>query len=146
MTFHIAITLLVLLLFLFSLLSMVRSKAKVPPPFGLTVAIALILILASFPFVVLLSHFVFEATSDDIRFDFRFKIVFSVIWLATGVVLWQYATKQRQIIASFAYTTIYSLLGFWGYLGVVLSQYEFAPTHPNLNDGCTNGCLGDEQS
>lgn len=79
----------------------------------------------SYPFVVPLSHFVFEVTSDNILW---FKVVFILLWATSGIAWWQYATKHRQVLASFAYATIYSLLGFWGYLGATLSQYEFAPT------------------
>lgn len=126
MTFHIAITLLVLMLLLCSLLGMVRSNTpKALPPFGLTIAIALLLLPMSYSFVVPLSHFVFEATSDNILW---FKVVFIMLWTVSGITWWKQAAKHRQLLASFAYATIYSILGFWGYLGVTLSQYEFSPT------------------
>ena len=79
-------------------------------------------------FLVVLKHYFITSSATPIHATTPFQIVFSLLWLASGFALWQYATKQRQLTASFAYATIYTLLGFWGYLGAALSQYEFAPT------------------
>ena len=133
MTVHIVISLVFIALFIWSLQRLTTSSdPRSPSPWGLTWAMNLLALPVSFAPIVPLSHFVFEATSDNVLW---FAIIFVPLWILSGLLLWKYnKIKSHKLAPSFAYTIIWCVLCFWGCLGVMLSQYEPGTKTPGLAD------------
>lgn len=132
MTSHILIslfTLLGLLWLLIRLTTLSQSKTQIrwfPPAL-----MVLFILPISFRYLIPLSHFVFETASDNVAW---FAFVFVPLWILAGYFLWRYKSRYGNSKSLIVYGMLWSILGFWCYLGMTLSRYELGLEEPALTD------------
>jgi hypothetical protein len=131
MTVHILISLLTLLLLIWILNKLTINYPQEHTRWFPLSLIALFLLPMSFRFIIPISHFIFEVTSDNILW---FKILYGFMWLLAGYFLWRYKTKGVNLKHTFPYVFMWAVMGFWYYLGMSLSGYEPGIQTPTLSD------------
>jgi hypothetical protein len=132
MTSHIFITLFTLLGLLWLLIRLTTlSQSKTQIRWYPLAFMVLFLLPIGFSFLIPLSHFVYETTSDNVTW---FALVFIPLWILAGYFLWRYKSRYGNSKSLIAYGMIWSILGFWCYLGMTLSRYEHGLEEPALTD------------
>lgn len=131
MTVHILISLLILFLFLWILNRLTINYPQEQTQWFPLSLMALFLLPMSFRFIIPISHFVFEATSNNVLW---FRILYGFMWLIAGYFLWGYKRKGVNLKHILPYILLWAVMGFWYYLGVSLSNYEPGLQTPVLSD------------
>ncbi|MCI0498053.1 MAG: hypothetical protein L0Y36_00025 [Planctomycetales bacterium] len=132
MTVHLAVSLLTLALLCGTLRALARSGEPAPRVSWLPLA-AMIppLLPMSFGPIVPISHYVFEATSDNITW---YAVTGVALWGLTGFFLWRYAKRRPGLANLLALGLLWGIMGFWYGLGVTLSRHEGGRKTPDVTD------------
>lgn len=132
MTVHILVSLLILLFLAWRLRKLAAARHPAARVGWVPLAWMILLLLPlSFGPIVPISHFVFEAASENVLW---FDLVYGSLWFLTGYFLWQYGTRCVHLGPLIPYAIMWSILGFWGLLGATLSEHEPAGRTPTLMD------------